>query len=201
MLKFIKSNYPQILGFIISLFIIAMIVLALHLNHTHESPLPKQSVVKKETESKLIPPQKTKVKNFSLKIERLGISAPIIPNVDGADKKEYFKALQKGVAHFQGTKFPGQGGNIFIFGHSSYYASDPGKYKEVFRDLNDLKIGEKIEILFNDKKYLYFVKSKKIIEPTATEYLKDTKNERLTLMTCWPPGTYIKRLVIIAKAK
>jgi len=148
-----------------------------------------------------LPVGEIEVKNFTLIIPKLKIKAPIIPRVDGNDKDTYFTALQNGVAHYKGTKLPGEGGNIFIFGHSSYYKSDPGKYKTVFKSLNQLVKGDEIEVDLNDKSYFYLVSDKKFIEPTETSYLANTPSEQLTLMTCWPPGTYEERLIVIAKPK
>ena len=41
-------------------------------------------------------------------------------------------AVQEGVVHYPGTARPGQVGNFFVTGHSSYYPWCPGKYKNVF---------------------------------------------------------------------
>src|SRR3990167_176838 len=82
--------------------------------------------------------------DFHLVIPKLSIDAPVIPDVDGADKEAYFKALEDGVAHFQGTAKPGEGSNIFIFGHSSFYWYKPGDYKEIFKTLPDLTVSDEI---------------------------------------------------------
>jgi len=60
------------------------------------------------------------------------------------------------------------------------------------------------------QKYEYQVFEKKIVEANQIEYLKNnlwstrgsTPTERiLTLMTCWPAGTNLKRLIVVALLK
>ncbi len=81
---------------------------------------------------------------FHLVIPSLNLDAPVIADVDGSNKEEYFKALENGVAHFKGTAKPGEGSNIFIFGHSSFYKNRPGNYKEIFKNLEQVKTGDEI---------------------------------------------------------
>lgn len=137
--------------------------------------------------------------DFYLSIPSLNISAPVVADVDGNNKEVYFKALQNGVAQYKGTAKPGEGGNIFIFGHSSYYAWDPGHYKEIFKNLEDIKIGAEIEITYRGKEYKYKVTQTKVVKPTDISSLAPTSSEQLTLMTCVPPGTTTNRLIVVAR--
>lgn len=141
----------------------------------------------------------TQYNDFRILIPKLNIVAPIIPDVDGNDKDAYFKALESGVAHYKGTAKPGDGSNIFIFGHSSFYFWKPGDYKEIFKPLDGLEKGDVIIIWREGKEYKYTVTEIKLVEPTEVSVLNPTKTEQLTLMTCWPPGTTEKRLIVIAK--
>lgn len=158
---------------------------------------------KKSTPPPNPPPIVTKVipafTDFHLLIPSLDISVPVIADVDGGNKDAYFKALQGGVAHFKDTAKPGEGSNIFIFGHSSYYLWDPGEYKEIFKNLEDIKVGDEIDIWYLSYEYKYKVTETKVVEPSDVSVLKPTSTEQLTLMTCVPPGTAEKRLIVIAK--
>jgi len=142
--------------------------------------------------------------SFRLRIPRLQIEAPIVLNVPGNDRKKYFQALERGVAHLQGTPLPGEKGNSFIFGHSSFYRNAPGEYKTVFRRLNLLREGDKIEVIVRYKNpisqqtFIFVVKEKKLVSPQDLSALKQTDFPSLTLMTCWPPGTTKYRLLIKA---
>ena len=147
------------------------------------------------TETKNIPAYT----DFHLLIPSLDISAPVIADVDGGNKDAYFKALQGGVAHFKDTAKPGEGSNIFIFGHSSYYLWDPGKYKKIFAHLEDIKVGDEVDLWYQSYEYKYKVTETKVVEPSDVSVLKPTPEEQLTLMTCVPVGTDKNRLIVIAK--
>ena len=136
--------------------------------------------------------------DFQLIIPKISVNAPVIADVNGSDKVAYFKALENGVAHFQGTAKPGEKSNIFIFGHSSFYADSPGSYKEVFKNLEKLEIGDEIILWYRQKEYKYKVIASKVVNPDEVEVLKPTSSEQVSLMTCVPPGTTLKRLVVIA---
>lgn len=109
------------------------------------------------------------------------------------------KALRNGVVHYPGTALPGENGNIVLTGHSSYYAWDPGRFKDVFALLHDVRKGDKVVIFFNQKKYLYEIEEKKIVLPKEVDVLRSANKEQLTLITCTPIGTNLKRLVVIGK--
>jgi sortase A len=136
---------------------------------------------------------------FTLKINKLNIVTPVIENVDGGNKKRYNEALKSGVAHYKGTALPGEESNIFIFGHSSSYVGLGGDYGEIFKELNNMESGDEILIIYQDKEYIYKVVEKKVVEKTEVSVLNSTDGEQLTLMTCWPIGTNLKRLIVIAK--
>ena len=139
-------------------------------------------------------------KNFLLSVPKISLeNIPIILNVDGGNKSAYNQALENGIAHFAGTALPGQQGNSFIFGHSSFYPSKPGNYKEVFRQLDRLELGDRILITSDSGSYQYTIIDKKIVNPKNTDVLTQTTDYRLTLMTCWPVYSTSKRLLIIGK--
>lgn len=114
-------------------------------------------------------------------------------------EREMQEALKGGVVHYPGTSIPGEGGNMAITGHSSYFPWDPGRFKDVFALLHDIVKGDKILIYWDQKKYIYEISEIKIILPEDIQVLKQTPGEQLTLITCTPVGTNLKRLVVIAK--
>ncbi len=140
-------------------------------------------------------------KDWEITIPKIEITAPIIMNIDGNNEEEYLRSLQRGVAQLRGTKIPGQKGNVFIFGHSSYLFYDPGEYKTIFRKLDDLDNGDEIVVKSNLGEYKYKVFDKKIINPDEVQVTQDVikGEETLSLMTCNPPGTTFRRLVVVAK--
>ncbi len=146
----------------------------------------------------LVPPDE----NFSIVIPKIAAKAKVIPNVDATDEKAYLKALKKGVAHAAGTRFPGEGGHIYLFAHSTDYVWNVGTYNAVFYLLYKLEPGDEVYIFYKGKRYVYKVIGKKIVEPEQVEYLtRKTNKEFLTLQACWPPGTTLKRILVFAVRK
>ncbi len=106
------------------------------------------------------------------------------------------KGLQKGVVVHPVSHSPETMGNFFLTGHSSYYAWDKGRYKDVFALLHEVKEGDIAEVYWNGKKYVYELTQSKIIPPTETSVLKQPHDRRIiTLMTCTPVGTNKNRLI------
>jgi len=109
------------------------------------------------------------------------------------------EALKDGVVRYPGTALPGQNGNVFVTGHSSYYLWDPGRYKDVFALLHELAIGDTITVFYDENRFDYKVTEIKVVSPHEVDVLQQTNDKRITLMTCTPIGTAINRLVVIAQ--
>lgn len=136
---------------------------------------------------------------FSVVIPKIGANARILPNIDAGDENVYLSALQKGVAHASGTAFPGEKGHIFLFAHSTDYFWNVGSYNAVFYLLYKLEKGDTVDIFFKGQRYVYRVVNKLVVNPQDVQYLtRKTNKEFLTLQTCWPPGTTLKRILIFA---
>jgi LPXTG-site transpeptidase (sortase) family protein len=114
-------------------------------------------------------------------------------------ENEMQDALKDGVVHYPGTSLPGETGNIVITGHSSYFPWDAGRFKDVFALLEDVVEGDKVVVYHEQDKYIYEVYDIKIVLPEDIEVLKQTPEDKLTLITCWPVGTNLKRLIVTAK--
>ncbi|MBD3366394.1 sortase [candidate division WWE3 bacterium] len=138
-------------------------------------------------------------KSFGLVIKKLGINTPIIAQVDPFDSKVYQEALAKGIAHAKDTALPNAGGNTVLFAHSSDNFYNANRYNAVFYLLNKLETGDEIHVAFENKLYEYEVAEKKVVSPEEMSYMESSKESKLTLITCWPPGTTLKRLVVVAK--
>lgn len=137
--------------------------------------------------------------NFSIVIPKMGANARVLANIDAASENLYLEALKKGVAHTLGTDFPGEGGHIFLFAHSTDYFWNVGSYNAVFYLLYKLEKQDEVNLFFQGKRYVYKVVDKQIVDPSQVEYLtRKTSKEFLTLQTCWPPGTTLKRLLVFA---
>ena len=137
--------------------------------------------------------------NFSIVIPKIGANAKIQKNIDASNENIYLDALNKGVAHTLGTAFPGEGGHIFLFAHSTDYFWNVGVYNAIFYLLYKLEKNDEVNIFYNGQRYVYRVIGQEIVNPDQVQYLtRKTNREFLTLQTCWPPGTTLKRLLIFA---
>lgn len=137
---------------------------------------------------------------FGLVIPKIGANAPIFPNVDASDENVYLPVLQKGVAHALGTVFPGVSGNIYLYAHSTDAFWNVGRYNAIFYLIKELENGDEIDVFFNGIRYVYRVVNKIVVDPTDVRWLTEPlPYEQLTLQTCWPPGTTLKRLLVIAR--
>lgn len=136
---------------------------------------------------------------FSVVVPKIGANAQILPNIDPTRDSVYLEALKQGVAHAAGTSFPGEGGHIFLFAHSTDYFWNVGSYNAVFYLLYKLEKQDEINVFYQGTRHVYRVIDKKVVDPQQVEYLtRKTNKEFLTLQTCWPPGTTLKRLLVFA---
>lgn len=142
-----------------------------------------------------------------LVIPKLGKSVPLVEmtseHIEGENwaelEKQIQSGLQKGVVHYPGTAAPGQVGNVFITGHSSYYPWDPGKFKDVFAVLGQLEVGDEYYVYYDQTKYTYKVTEKLEVQPDNVNVLQQPHDKKVsTLMTCTPVGTTLRRLIIRA---
>ena len=138
-----------------------------------------------------------------LSIGKISVNAPMIWSVN-EDENNLSEDLKKGIVHYPKTASPGQNGNMVISGHSSNYIWVKGDYNYIFKDLNNLEIGDLISvktIQYNGTVviYQYKVSEKMIAVPDDERIFIETSNPSLTLSTCWPLGTTFRRLVVKAQ--
>lgn len=128
------------------------------------------------------------------------ISSEALVNRDwGKLEQQIQEALRDGVVHYPSTAFPDEDGNMVITGHSSYFAWDPGRFKDVFALLHDVQIGDKLYVYHDQNRYDYEIFDTKVVLPTQVDILTQAGEDRLTLITCTPVGTNLKRLVVLAR--
>ena len=104
------------------------------------------------------------------------------------------------LAHFPGSSIPGDVGNAFVTGHSVLpQFADPENYRSIFTELIELEIGDEVIVEVEGKKFQFIVQYAKVVNPRDVSVLKpiSSSGRNLTLMTCVPPGTNTKRLVVI----
>lgn len=144
----------------------------------------------------LAPPNK----DFAIVIPKINAVSPIVKDVDPYNKDVFLKSLRKGVAHARGTVTPDKNGNVYLFAHSTDAFYNVNSYNAVFYLIGKLEKDDDVKIFYEDKEYLYKVTDKKVVSSDDLKYLTSkTEDKILTLQTCYPPGTSLKRLIVIAK--
>ncbi len=120
-----------------------------------------------------------------IRIARLGIDLRIIEG-DGIDAP-----LNKRVAHYPGTAWPGGGSNIYIYGHAQ---------EGLFLSLWEAKVGDEIELDLVDGTIRRYIVSevKPRVPWNALEYLEPTATEQLTLQTSTSYTPTAPRFIVIA---
>jgi LPXTG-site transpeptidase (sortase) family protein len=138
--------------------------------------------------------------DYGIVIEKINANAKVIADVDPANERQYTDALRVGVAEAKGSTKPGQNGNLFIFSHSADAPWNIVRYNAVFYLLRELTPGDRILVFYQGRRYDYNVFDKTIVDPTDVSFLINRYDKPvLTLQTCDPPGTLLKRLIIRAQ--
>jgi LPXTG-site transpeptidase (sortase) family protein len=137
--------------------------------------------------------------DFSLVIPSIGINASIIPGVNPASTTGYNDALKKGVAHASTSFYPNENGTVYLFSHSTNYEWFVKDLNAVFYLLKNVKPGDYVVVMYLGDRYTYKIRESKIVGAREVSYLTPQYGTRtLILQTCWPPGTYYKRMLFFA---
>jgi len=130
---------------------------------------------------------------YYLSIPKLNIK-DVSVIIGGAD-------LKKSLIQYPQTALPGQLGNTVIFGHSVLpQLFNPKSYLTIFATLHTLKIGDEILINYDGSQYKYIVSEMYEVKSTDFSVLEQRFDDKvITLITCSPPGTYLRRLVVKAE--
>ena len=135
-------------------------------------------------------------------IPKINVEVPIAFGV-GNDYNSQMKAMESGVANFSipgASSVPGQTGNTVIAGHSSNDAFVNGDYKFIFAQNEKLQTGDTIYVNYQGKRYTYSITKKEVVLPEEVNKLVyPTDKPVLTLISCVPLGTALKRLLITAE--
>jgi sortase A len=134
-----------------------------------------------------------KIPNYTISIPKLNLSNLVVSTVDND--------LAKHLINFPGTAIPADKGNAVIFGHSTLPQLYEAKnYKTVFTFLYELTTGDEIDINIENVLYKYKVENITVVDPSNTSVLQQSYDDSyVTLVTCTPPGTIWKRLIVKAR--
>lgn len=159
-----------------------------------------QGLYDKNTQNWLPPTPQYKQLQIATQLSYYFLSIPKL-NIQNATVSTIDTDIGSHLVNFPGTAIPPSKGNAAVFGHSSLpQLFDPKNYKTIFATVHTLVIGDKILVTANNLTYSYKIYSISIVEADDTSYLsQDTNDSYLTIITCYPPGTTWKRLIIRAR--
>lgn len=136
-------------------------------------------------------------------IPKINVDAPVVYGLGTLNEATIQKGLKSGVVHYElpgADSVPGQQGNTVILGHSSNDVFDDGDYKFVFVQLEKLQEGDVFYMNYNSIRYTYRITEKKVIMPNqVSELIVSSTKPVVSLVTCVPIGTALKRLVVTAE--
>lgn len=124
-----------------------------------------------------------------LAVLRIGAIALEVPVYDGTAEHN----LYRGAGLVEGTALPGTVGNTGIAAHRDSF----------FRGLEDVAIGDLVELDTPGGRHAYRVTAVSIVEPADVHVLADTGTRVVTLVTCFPfyfVGNAPQRYIVRAEA-
>lgn len=124
--------------------------------------------------------------NWYIEIPKINLSAPI---AEGTDES----TLNTKVGHFLDT--PIETGNVGLAAHNRGYEYN------FFQNLKKIKKEDKIIYTHDDFKRTYIVDKIEIIENTNWEYLKNSEENKITLITCVENEPKYRRCVQAVEAE
>lgn len=130
---------------------------------------------------------------YTISIPKINITNAVVSTTD--------VDLGKHLVNYQGTSLPPDKGNTVIFGHSTLpQLYNPKDYHTIFAYAHTLKVGDNILVNEDNVQYTYVINNITIVSPDDTSVLAQSYDDSyLTIVTCTPPGTTWKRLIIKSK--
>jgi len=169
-------------------------------NEEYQEPAFEENI--SETEVAIVPVQPSTAPDASMAdiimIPEINITAPLVTAPAGTDAAKLKKMLDCGaVAYPDSVQFGGVGQTI-VLGHSAPPGWPEIKHDTIFSRIAELSFGSKIVAVYNDKTYTYSAVENRIIEKGGDIPKLADADSALVLVTCWPPGRDLKRMVVQA---
>ena len=104
-----------------------------------------------------------------LEVPSVGLKVPVYPSDSELN-------MDRGAGIIDGMAYPHEGGNIGIAGHRDGY----------FRVLKDVQAGDTLILQTLEGPKRFVIDSTQVIEIEDTWVLEDTRDQKVTLVTCYP---------------
>lgn len=153
---------------------------------SHLQNAVRQQVVDQFLLANVIRPPQTDETALYVSIPRLGLEQSIVQGTDD-------QALKQGVGQVINGAVPGgQTGNVVLAAHNDVYG-------ELFRDLDQMQVGDEFYIQTRTGTYTYRVTGTDIVEPTDVYVMADQGRPTATLISCYPYRVNDKRYIVFAE--
>jgi sortase A len=130
------------------------------------------------------PPQ-TSETALALIIPKLNLNGAIVQGVD-------WEALKQGVGQIPNGINPGdEVGNVSFAAHNDIYGS-------LFQHLDQLEVGDTLQVQTRTNVYTYTITETRIVEPNEVSVLENRQGATVTLISCYPYQVNDKRIVVFA---
>jgi sortase A len=120
-----------------------------------------------------------------IEIPAIDVSDYVVEGTDTA-------SLRKGPGHYPETPLPGDPGTAAIAGHRTTYGAP-------FRDIDDLRRGQRIVVDMPDGRFLYRVERTTIVDDSDRSVLEPVGYRRLLLSACHPLYSAAQRVIVFAR--
>jgi sortase A len=100
--------------------------------------------------------------------------------------------LRKGPGVYPDRSLPGEGRTTAVAGHRTTYLAP-------FRDIDDLRPGDRVELKMPYGTFTYAVQGTRIVPPTEVSVVRDVGYDRLVLTACHPLYSAAQRIVVSAR--
>jgi LPXTG-site transpeptidase (sortase) family protein len=120
---------------------------------------------------------------------------------NGADEANVWETANYAAGFHENSASPGLVGNTVISGHNNILGA-------VFRDLYEVQPGQSIYLIAGDRERAYVVEQSFIVQDTGVgaeqreenaRWIAPTDDERLTLVSCYPPWSNTHRAIVVAR--
>ena len=144
--------------------------------------IKNEKINSKEYNSEKINPKKINEYENKSELEEIKkeynwyIEIPFINLIAPIEESTEMNVLNRAVGHFEETSLTN--GNIGLAGHNRGYE------KNFFENLKNVKKGEIIKYKYNQFEKTYVIDLIKTIKETNWQYLENTKENKITLITC-----------------
>jgi sortase A len=120
-----------------------------------------------------------------IEIPAIGVHEYVVEGTDTGD-------LRKGPGHYPETPLPGEPGTTAIAGHRTTYGAP-------FRNIDDLRRGQRIIVDMPDGRFIYRIERIKIVDDQDLSVLDPVGYRRLMLSACHPLYSAAERVIVFAR--